>query len=213
MVKYTTIDYLRDSYGVFDSFYMIFQKLSQKFKKLSANILEIEYDTYIFKIFENLPNALAILFLGFFAVFTLFKFTEKGSGFRVSTITTNSMRPSIQPGSVIISLPQKYYKNGDIVSYKELNSSTQFPTGRAVTHRIVDDNKINEKTVFVTKGDSNDYPDPGVIENKNIFGKVVLIIPNLGYFDVIVRTIPGFLLFIAIPAFIVIKNEYKYLRK
>ena len=213
MVRYTTIDYLRDSYGFLDDLFIFSEKIRVINGRLWDKIIKFEYDTLIFNAVDNIPYAMAIIFLGFFAAFTLFKFSESKGGMRISTITTGSMNPAIAPGSIIVSNPQANYKKGDIVSYKELNASTGYPTGRVVTHRVVKVEKKDESDVYITKGDSNSYPDPGEVKAENVFGKVFLVLPYFGYLDVIVRSIPGFIILIALPSLIIIKNELAYIRR
>lgn len=211
-MKYTTFDYLRDNHWYIDLSLMVLEKLRHLSKNLYEKLIQIEYDYYIFGIFENLPYAIIIVFLGFFAVTVLARYTEKESGLRISTITTPSMKPAINPGSLIVSLPKKEYKEGDIITYKEVNPKTNFETGRVLTHRIIDSTKNGNKTFYITKGDGNEQPDPQLVDKNVILGATVLIIPNIGYLDVLIRTVPGFLIFIFVPTLLLIKNEISYLK-
>ena len=213
MMQYRTIDYLRDSYWYIDIPISLLEKAKPRLKKLSDSIIEFEYDIYIFRIAENLPYALVILFLGLFAVLTLAKYTEKQNGIRVTTITTNSMYPAIAPGSIIISTPTSIYSKGDIITYKEVNPKTGVETGRAITHRIISEGELEKDTVYVAQGDANKQPDPGNIKKEQIFGKVFMIVPYLGYFDIVVKTLPGFIIFIVIPAILLIRNELNFLKE
>ena len=215
-MKYTTTDYLRDSFWPLDIMYFLWEKVSPRLKKILKKFINwavnIEYDEYFFRITENLPYAVLIFFLGFWFVFALARFTEKGDGIRISTISTNSMSPAILPGSVVVSSASSIYKKGDIITYKEVNISSGFPTGRALTHRIIDKYYTSEVN-YITKGDSNKFPDPGAVIKNQILGRSILIIPYLGYIDIILRTLPGFLIFVAIPSFLVVRNEIAYVKK
>ncbi|OGM23647.1 signal peptidase I [Candidatus Woesebacteria bacterium RIFCSPHIGHO2_01_FULL_39_17] len=196
-----------------DTFFSFWNKLKPKIKKIIIRAIDFEYDFYIERVFENLIPAFFIVYLGIIAVFTLTKYSEKASGVRISSITTNSMSPGIDPGSIVVSLPSLSYSKEDIITYKEVNPKTSLVSGKAVTHRIID--KVNEKdaSYFITKGDANSQPDPVRVKRSEILGKVVLIIPFMGYFDVALKTLPGFLIFIAAPSIYLIKNEVDYLKE
>lgn len=210
MRSYSTLDYLRDNFLPLDRFLNFSEKHNTKSKTKSffRKVFNIDYDYHIVRMVGNLPYALLIIYLGFLAIFTLLKYTERGDGLRIVTITTGSMAPVIQPGSVVVSTSPGILKIGDIVNYKELNFLSHTETGRVITHRIID-RKANG---YLTKGDSNRYPDPVLVEPKYILGKVTYIIPYLGYFDLLIKTIPGFLVLVVLPALILIKNEVKYIR-
>src|SRR3990167_11195245 len=99
-MRYSTYEYLRDSYGFMDTFFSFWNKLKPKIKKIIIRAIDFEYDFYIERVFENLIPAFFIVYLGIIAVFTLTKYSEKASGVRISSITTNSMSPGIDPGSI-----------------------------------------------------------------------------------------------------------------
>ncbi len=181
--------------------------------EISYNAIEIRFEDYIFRIAENLPYAVLILFLGFIGIFTLLKFTEAQNGVRISTISTNSMSPTITPGSLIVSAKQTKYYKGDIITFKEKNANTGSETGRVLTHKVIDVKKENTDLFFITKGDGNEIPDPGQIQEDQILGKVLIILPNIGYLTLIIKTVPGFIIFIMIPTIILIKNEVAYIKE
>ena len=211
-MRYRTREYLIDSFWLLDFVITKWDYFRPKLRKFSDNILEFNYEEYIIRIVENLPYAFFIVFLGIFAVLTLFKYVEKPSGLRVTAITTNSMYPEIVPGSIILTSPKSSYIKNDVITYKEVHGSTGLETGRTITHRIIEV-KNNDPISFITKGDSNEFPDPGEIKKTEVLGEVFMIIPYLGYFDVMVRTIPGFFIFILTPAFLLIRNEIKFLQE
>ena len=87
------------------------------------------------------------------------------------SMTTDDPKTSINVGDVIVIVPQKEYKVGDVVAFKDGNM--------IVTHRIID---INEDGTFATKGDNPENgKDPRALRKEYIIGKYVDIkIPNLG---------------------------------
>ena len=212
-MRYQTTDFLRDSYPFADFIFDLTAKTKKRFKDLFNKAVEIKYDELIFRILDNIFFGFLIIYLGFILVFTLEKYLEKPYGTKISTITTNSMYPAIKPGSIVVSIPTTVYKVGDIINYKETIPSTGLVTGRAITHRIAEKIIKSEKTYFIAKGDSNDQPDFLLINQSDISGKVIYIIPYLGYFDAAIKTIPGFIIFILIPFIMLLSNEVKYIRK
>ena len=111
--------------------------------------------------------ALGILFMGINAT----KSNKAPSifGYNYSIVASPSMEPSIMTGDIIV------YKN---ISYSNVNIGDiivfYFPQDDInVVHRVHDiiDGKI------VTKGDNNDFIDPGFVLEENLLGKVSLSIP------------------------------------
>lgn len=212
-MKYNTFDYLRDNYMWFDKIFNFVNFGKKKLLLLAKKVIDSDVDTFIFRFAENIPYFVIILFLGFFLVIGLIRATEKDNGLKVYNITTTSMNPVIKPGSLVFSYPVKRYTSGDIVNYKEKNIKTEIYTGRVLTHRIVAVNEKEGYYVYTAKGDNNNHPDPGEIKTVDITGEVFLIIPFLGYVDFLVRTVPGFLIFIGIPTLILINEARYYLKQ
>ncbi|MCR4330123.1 MAG: signal peptidase I [Candidatus Roizmanbacteria bacterium] len=115
-------------------------------------------------------------------------------------VLSGSMEPTIMTGDIIIISSQPTYTQRDVVTFKNVDE-------RIVTHRLI--KKVEEgKTVrFETKGDANRSEDEDLIQPDQILGKVVLVIPKLGYLVAFSKTVPGFIVFIAIPAFLLLVGE------
>ena len=220
----STSVYLRNNYWFFEFYLNVLAIFFKKLFKLlsfltrisldiSFKAIEIRFEDYVFRIAENLPYAFVIIFLGIVGTFTLFKITEEQNGTRISSITTKSMTPAISPGSLIVSVRGDNYKVGDIITYKEKNLNTGLDTGRALTHRIIDEKNVDGNTFFITKGDGNEIPDPGQTSKDQILGKVLIILPNIGFLNLIIKTVPGFIIFIMIPVIFIIKNEVNYIKQ
>lgn len=87
------------------------------------------------------------------------------------------MRPAISEGSLV--LVQKGIsdlKRSDIITFINPNNAGQF-----ITHRIHKIASNSGKIAIQTKGDANKIPDKWVIKKEMIWGKVMIIIPFLGY--------------------------------
>jgi signal peptidase len=141
-----------------------------------------------------------IIFLGFYRPVSLWGDT------RYEPVRTGSMEPAIPVGSIVVIKPADpdTLKVGDIICFKiESESST------TVTHRIFN---ITDKG-FITKGDANEDPDQWIVKKENVIGKVIAVIPLLGYLGYFVRTPVGFILLIIIPATIIIIMEIRNIIK
>jgi signal peptidase len=91
------------------------------------------------------------------------------------------------------------YNVGDIISYyAKINGKEEI-----VTHRIF---RIGGN-VYLTKGDANQALDEEKIVPRLIIGKVVLVIPYLGYLIGFAKTKIGLWLLIVLPALFIILSE------
>lgn len=113
-------------------------------------------------------------------------------------VYTGSMEPAIPVGGIVVIKPvnPETLREGDIVCFR-------FSESTSVTHRII--NVTDEG--FKTKGDANEDPDQGIVEKENVIGKVIFIIPFIGYLGSFVRTPIGFILLVILPAGLIIIME------
>lgn len=95
-------------------------------------------------------------------------------GYGSAIVATGSMSGTINKGDMVIFKKTDVYKLGDIVTFDD--PFVSYP----VTHRIV--NYGSEEGTFVTKGDWNTSTDNREITVDQIFGKVVKVIPGVGWF-------------------------------
>ena len=84
----------------------------------------------------------------------------------------NSMLPTIQPGSFVITKSATNYFVDDIVSFQQ----TEQGVSKNIVHRIISE----QEDGFILKGDNNKNNDPGIINSDNITGRVFLVIPYVG---------------------------------
>lgn len=90
-------------------------------------------------------------------------------GYNYKTVLTGSMEPAIPVGSIVITKEQSSYEIEDIISFQE--------EGAIITHRIIS----IDRERYITKGDANNVADTEEVQQKQILGKVILMIPLLGY--------------------------------
>lgn len=126
-------------------------------------------------------------------------------------VQSGSMEPSLKVGSIVISLTKSSYTQGDIITfYKDGDRSS------LVTHRIefkLFPSGANSDPVYLTSGDSNEEVDQWQVLNKDVEGKVLLSIPYLGYLVDFAKKPQGLILFVIIPATIIVYEEIKKVLK
>lgn len=214
---YNTIDYLSDEYWLFDKIFDIYKSLRPKLLlfilRKKIHLYSLNYKRFVKRVVRNLPFGIIIIYLGFLATTSLGIFLEKDQGLRMVILNSGSMEPSIPIPSIIFTLPSNLYKVGDIVTYKFVDKNTNVSFKQTITHRIIEEKNENGQTFFITKGDANDVPDPQIVTADQILGKVFITVPYLGYFPLLIKTVPGFMLLIALPCYLLLKNELKYLTK
>lgn len=108
---------------------------------------------------------------------SIFLYLRQEKDSRLLMVLSDSMKPTIQKGDLILIKKFSTYKKGDIMSFKPDNSPN------TITHRIVGIKKENNRYFFTTKGDNNEFEDPYIISDKEILGKVIFQVPFLTIFD------------------------------
>lgn len=90
-------------------------------------------------------------------------------------VISGSMEPAVPVGSIVYTsrwIRQENIKEDDIIAYG-------LSGGVSVLHRVIEHDKNNR--TWITKGDANDTSDPGVVSYEQYLGKMVLVIPYVGY--------------------------------
>lgn len=97
-------------------------------------------------------------------------------------------------GDIIISQRAGVYELNDVITFH--NSS-----GDIITHRIIAvDQSAGNK--YSTKGDANRTGDDDFISDDQIIGKVILVIPRLGYLVSFSKTPLGLIILLLVPVII-----------
>lgn len=111
-------------------------------------------------------------------------------GYDLRFVRSESMRPAINMGDLVISGPVSTagINPGDIVTY-ELGENL-------VTHRVLS----VEGVVLVTKGDDNEDSDPRPVQSSQVRGVYLFKIPFVGYLAAFVQGKTGWFLAIILPA-------------
>ncbi len=117
------------------------------------------------------------------------------------TNISNSMGPLIEVGSVVVVKSQASYEVGDIISYyAKIDDEVA-----VVTHRIT----AIGGNVYVTKGDANNLEDRELVRPRLIIGKVIKIIPHLGFVLDFAKNQSGKIISIILPALFIIIIELR----
>lgn len=129
---------------------------------------------------------------------------EYTSPFGLYTIVSGSMEPNIEVYDVVVAAETDIstIRVGDVVTFI---SNWSVNSGVTVTHRVVEiATTENGEYQLTTKGDNNQAIDGGYVTQRNLIGKVVGRIPQLGQLQFFLATKIGWFLIVFIPALIVI---------
>lgn len=184
-------------------------------------IMQIAYKVYHFIAKVFLYSVLIILIL--VAVLFLFYFIDmmrniksgnpKSPLFSAYIIISPSMVPTIKVEDAIIIMRKEpeELKKGDIITF--LSSDPRY-SGLTITHRIVGVEKSDNGDIFYrTKGDNNNSEDSALVSSDNVYGKVILKIPKIGYIQYVLTQSYGWVIVVVIPCLgIVIFDILKLVR-
>ncbi|RJR14971.1 signal peptidase I [Candidatus Microgenomates bacterium] len=154
----------------------------------------------------NRLHSLIIAVLVMTATFVVISTLNLPGGYRIFTVMSGSMEPILPTGSIVVTMPFPTYEKGDVITFYPQETLNDHPA-ITVTHRVLAWENTSEGRVYETKGDANDGVDGEQVAASHILGKAVFGIPLLGYFIYFVKTLPGLILFIIIPAVLFILNE------
>jgi signal peptidase len=124
-----------------------------------------------------------------------------------SVVMSESMEPTIPVGSIVVvrKVDSEDVKIGDVIVFETGESRTM--------HRVIDKVVEGGSFYFRTKGDANEDPDPWVVKPEDVLGELQLTIPYYGYLIWFAQTPFGIVLFILVPAIILIANEVRNILK
>ena len=117
--------------------------------------------------------------------------------YNIHTVMSESMKPAINMGDMIITGPPngplgQGIQPGTIVTYRNENE--------LITHRVL---SIDGETL-VTKGDATEDADPWPVSISSVTGTHLFRIPYLGYLNDFIRTKLGWFVVIIIPAMLLV---------
>lgn len=127
--------------------------------------------------------------------------------FNAYVVLTGSMLPEIQVKDVVVTkkVDASELEKGDIITFA--SSDSRF-LGTIITHRIIKKNQDKDGNItFQTQGDNNNVADSALVQPNNIYGKVILKIPKLGYLQDFLATQGGWIIVILLPCMAVISYD------
>ena len=169
--------------------------------------LQIAYKIYHFVAKIFLYSILVILVLVAIAFILYFvdmqinakKGVNKQPLFGAYIIISPSMVPTINVYDAIVikrAEPDEL-EVGDIITF--LSSDPRY-SGLTITHRIVGVEKSKTGDLyFRTKGDNNNTEDSSLVKGEDVYGKVMLRIPKIGYIQSVLTSAVGWVILIVIP--------------
>lgn len=131
--------------------------------------------------------------------------------FNMYTILTTSMEKTIMAGDVVIDYKNNnnVYEVGDIITFYSNRGNGQI----TITHRIIDIKIENGKYFYSTKGDNNNTPDTNYVSQDDVIGKVIFVIPKVGFVQEFILSKVGWIVVIVLPCVgIVIYDLLKVLK-
>ncbi len=101
-------------------------------------------------------------------------------------VGSGSMTPTINIGDVVVVKGVEFeeLKVGDIISFET--------PSKPIVHRIIAFEEHDGKTFIRTKGDANPCPDFFLVRYEDVIGKVIFIIPKIGYIFLFFETPLGY---------------------
>ncbi len=127
-------------------------------------------------------------------------------GYRMFTVATGSMSGVYEINDVIAvkDCDTSLLKVGDDIAYQGKRGGVE---GLLITHRIIKiENDASGKRLFTTKGVNAPSEDP-VVQEEQVLGKVIGVVPVISFLNHIVKTQLGFFLLIFCPLLVVIVLE------
>lgn len=154
----------------------------------------------IIKLFINLISWIAIGLLALMGLYIVSSNFDIFGGYKSFLVQSGSMEPAIMTGDIILIHNQTSYLLNDVVTFRDEEN-------RTVTHRLVEIPKDKSTGSFSTKGDANRSQDAAQINQDQIIGKVVFVIPKLGYLVAFSKSLPGLIILIMIPALMFLLDQ------
>lgn len=148
-----------------------------------------------------------LLIIGFVVAFSLIPIKNN---YKILSVMSGSMEPAIKTGELIVIKPANSYDVGNIVTYQNKGANGEKST---TTHRITEKKMENGEELFRAKGDANNTIDAGWIKNSDIIGRYRFGVKYFGYLIRYIKTLPGLILIIIIPATIIILEEVKKIHR
>jgi len=120
---------------------------------------------------------------------------------RLLSVASNSMRPAFRAGDMLVVRPvaPSQLRVGDIVSYRSLANPKII-----ISHRVVRIARSSDR--LITAGDNLPSNDPAIASNR-VIGRAWAMAPGLGRLLATIRRPAGLVLFVYVPATLILMGE------
>jgi len=153
------------------------------------------------KVIQAIINGASYIFFFLLAIAAFFSISANTSllgNYKSYVIQSGSMENTIMTGDIILIKSMPQYNKYDVITFKEGGE-------RIVTHRIIQVNEAEAgKSDFVTKGDANRSIDNDVVTQEQILGKVMFVVPKVGFLVAFAKSPFGLIILILIPSALLI---------
>lgn len=121
-------------------------------------------------------------------------------------ILTGSMEPIIKPSDAVIirRANEDDISVGDVVTYFSQDPSNY---GILITHRVVNIQEENGEKKYITKGDHNNTVDISPVNYSQIYGKVIMRIPKVGYIKYFLVSSYGWIMVVIVPSILIVSYD------
>ncbi len=145
----------------------------------------------MYRILNSIGIALLLLLMSA----GVFVYMAPHFGWRVETVRSGSMSPEIVRGTLVVARPvvSGAIALNDIIIFRPV-----YVGENLVCHRVIGMER-NSPLQFRTKGDAELKPDPFLVPERNVVGKVIYHVPILGYALLFSQTPVGFLTTLVVP--------------
>ncbi|MEY2634669.1 MAG: hypothetical protein RIS75_609 [Actinomycetota bacterium] len=129
--------------------------------------------------------------------------------FQINTVTSGSMRPTIEPGDAIVTVvkPARDLEPGDIVLLFDLKTNV------VQSHRITQEVITGDQIKIITRGDANPREDTeALVFNSTPIRTSILILPKLGFVLTFLSTNSSQVIAIAFGAFVLFVSIRSFLK-
>lgn len=161
----------------------------------------MKFYNFLDKFLKFVGNLFFIFLVALLVVMLFYSFYTKRYGnngtaplISAYVIVSPSMVPRVNVNDAVVAVrpSEKSLKENNIITFT--SNDVRYP-GITVTHRIL--NIVDCK--YQTKGDNNTTPDDSLVPFESIIGKVILVIPWLGFVRAFLTRPIGWILVVAIP--------------
>ena len=121
------------------------------------------------------------------------------------------MKPGLNENDIIFvkDCNNKDINIGDVITFSKEEE--------IITHRVIDIIKEEETIEYITKGDNNEIEDNFIVQESEIYGKMILSIPKIGRIAQYIQNTNGFInltiIILTIFIFISLNDKKKNMRR